>query len=87
MVLRAQFSALEKTMTQMEITMTCPYCNNENVIKTDVPMGDGSTSVMHCDSESGGCDRTFAYRIRSKLSVWADSMAIDFDGAITRSQP
>lgn len=87
MVLRAQFSALEKTMTQMKITVTCPYCNHENVITTDVPVGNGPTSVMLCDSDAGGCDRTFAYLIRSKLSVWADSMAIDFDGAITRSQP
>jgi hypothetical protein len=49
-------------------TITCPYCNHKNTIKIDYTMSEFNPSIVVCDSETGGCDRSFAVRINLEIS-------------------
>lgn len=48
----------------MKATAMCPYCGHENGFTIDpIPIGPRQT-IVHCDSEDGGCDRPYFVRFR-----------------------
>lgn len=52
----------------MLVTLKCPECGHEAQYQTDLKPH-GKTELYFCDYEDGGCDKSFAAKITTRIEV------------------